>query len=241
MTWIEKVKHDLWKQYRITPRIVENFKTRYKKYNHRATFFFENTEDPWKQAPPGYHRWYFYKRQDYEKIRNLKRSLVDLGDSIKFRNEWHETFVYFESLKSLLDAVPGEYLENIRTLELMNKDTISAKENFTHDYPVELTVRPKLPFDKYRYRVYTATSSKVRYNIGTDNLRGIYRALTAYDGIYIPDRFIQYSGHNWNPDTYFYSETLDWLPLLYMMEPRYIKRIEQFKTVEELQNNDSTT
>lgn len=247
MTWINDIERELESRYSITPRITENYKTRYRRYNHRAVFFFERddtekAENIREATSLGWnYRFSFYERHDYKQVIKLKDAIVPkLGNSVKIRNEWYETLVYFENLDSFLSAVPAEQLENLIRLELMAPLAVSAKQNFSHDYPVELTVKPRLPFDKYRYRIYTATSSKVRRSIGTENLLSIYGSLKAYEGIYVPERFERYVERHWNPDTYFYSETLDWLPLIYMMDPRYIKRIEQFKTTEELEQDDTT-
>lgn len=236
MTWINEIESGLISRYNISPRIVENYKTRYKYYNHRAVFYFQNDDpDIWDR------QFSRFGRHDWTKASKLRIVLIDkLGKDIKFRNEWYETFVYFKDLDALITAIPEDLLESLECLELMSPSAESAKQNFSHEYPVELSIRPRLPFDKYRYRIYTATSTKVRNSIGRENLLNIYGSLKAYDGIHISGRFERYVDRSWNPDTYFYSETLDWLPLIYMMDPRYIKRIEQFKTTKELDDNDTT-
>lgn len=246
MTWINDIERDIESSYSITPHIVENYKTRYRRYNHRAVFYLvehadekaDHVEDLFKGTSFSH---YTFGRHDWRKATQLRSALLaKLGNTAKLRNEWIETFVYFEDVNDFLKAVPKDLLQYLRKLELMAPGAVSAKQNFSHDYPVELTVKPRLPFDKYRYRIYTATSSKVRRSIGTENLLSIHGSLKAYEGIYIPDRFERYVERHWNPDTYFYSETLDWLPLIYMMDPRYIKRIEQFKTSKELEQDDTT-
>lgn len=236
MTWINEIQRDLQSRYNINPSIVENYKTRYKHYNNRAVFYFQNDNpDIWDRP---FSR---FGRHDWTKASKLRIILTDkLGKDIKFRNEWYETFVYFKNLDTLIAATPKYLLESLECLELMSPLAEAAKQNFSHEYPVELSIRPRLPFDKYRYRIYTATSTKVRNSIGRENLLNMHGSLKAYDGIYMSDRFERYADRSWNPDTYFYSETLDWLPLIYMMDPRYIKRIEQFKTTEELEDNDTT-
>lgn len=234
MTWIDDVQTKIKKQYKIAPLIAENYKTRYKHYHNRAGFRLVLDDKNFEETS-------YWRNHDWGKFHQLKAALTSkLGNNIKLRNEWFETFVYFKDLDAFLAAIPKNLIPYLSSLELMNPCAIVAKENFVHDYPVDLVVKPRLPFDKYRYRIYTATNGKVRNSIGQENLLSIYGSIKAYDGIYVPQRFERYVERSWNPDTYFYSETLDWLPLIYMMDPRYIKRIEQFKTTKELEENDAT-
>ena len=235
MTWIDNTKLELRKKYWISPVIIENYQTRYKRFHHRAAFRFEVKGK--SEMPRG-----IWDRRDWQSSNEVARSLRQaLGDEVKIRNEWSETFVYFNDLDGLIKALPRRYRNNLVRLELMLSDAIEAKQKFTHDYPVTLTVKKHLPYNRYRYRVYLVTSSKVRRSIGTDNLTAICSALTAYDGLKLDSRFMFYAPRaGYAPNVYFYAETLDWLPLIYMMEPRYIKRIEQFATTEEIKNNEHT-
>jgi hypothetical protein len=229
MTWINDIKQQVKKDYNIEPRIVENYQTRYKKYHHRAAFRFE--------IAPG-EPSYSWSGHDWQSSGRMARGLRDaMGDNVRIRNEWTETFVYFNDLTVLLDAVPRQYQKSLIRLEIMQPEAVAAKQNFTHDYPVELSVRKQLPYNRYRYRIHLAGSGKIRKSIGESNLAAIYDVLKAYEGIQISSKFSRYATRAWYlPDTYFYAETLDWLPIIYIMEPRYIKRIEQFITTKEIHN-----
>lgn len=230
MIWIDNIKLELYKKYSISPVMMENYQTRYKRFYHRAVFRFELK---------GVISHSIWDRRDWQGSNEVSRCLIQaLGDEVKIRNEWSETFVYFNDLDRLIDAVPKQYRKNLIRLELMQTDAIKAVQKFTHDYPVELTVRKTLPHSQYRYRIYLTNSGKVRRSIGTNNLTAICSALTAYDGLKLDSRFMVYAPRaGYTPDVYFYAKTLDWLPLIYMMEPRFIKRIEQFATIEEIKND----
>lgn len=227
MTWINDIKQQVKKDYKVEPRIVENYQTRYKQYHHRAAFHFELDK-----SDPGYS----WSRHDWMSSTRMARSLRDaMGDNVRIRNEWTETFVYFNDLSALMNAVPRQYRKNLIRLEIMQPEAVVAKQNFTHDYPVELSVRKQLPYDRYRYRIHLTGSGKIRKSIGESNLSAIYSALQAYEGLKFSNSFGRYATRAWYlPDTYFYAENLDWLPMIYIMEPRYIKRIEQFTTTKEL-------
>lgn len=229
MTWINEITQQVKKDYNVEPRIVENYQTRYKKYHHRAAFRF--TLDDYGPGP----NWI---RRDWESSVAMGRSLQSvLDNNVRIRNEWTETFVYFTDLTAFLDALPQQYRKNLIRLEIMRPAAVVAKKNFTHDYPVELSVRKQLPHNRYRYRIYLTSSGKIRKSIGEPNLSAIYSALQAYEGLKFNNSFSRYATRAWYlPDTYFYAENLDWLPMIYLMEPRYINRIEQFATTEELKN-----
>lgn len=238
MTWINDIEKELECRYGIVPDIANNYKLRYNKYTHRASFVFEPDENDVYNSL--HSNWYFphSRRKASALINYLKTAL---GDKIKFRHEWYETFVYFNDVYELMSVIPNNYLKNLKKLELMPASVVSATQNFTHDYPVKLVIKNKLPFDKYRYLVYTVTRSKDRRDIGQHNLESIFEAVASYEGIRIPLNFSRFHSRTYNPDTYFYSETLEWLPIIYLIEPRYVKRIEQIQTTKEINNNDTAT
>lgn len=234
MTWTSKLKQDLKNKYNISIKVSENLKKRYGK-NHRASFWFDNNTEV------GELNRYIYHRKDVNKSWQLKQHLRrKFGSDVKIRNEWSDDFVYFDDLYTFLDCVPKKYLKHMTSLEVMDPLLIEAQNIKLDDYQKEISFCKKLPFDKYRYQVYIVTSVNERNNIGHDNLLHLRLSIEAYDGIKGNDTFSKSHKHRyWVPDTYFYAETLDWLPLVRLMEPRYIKKIKQFKTLEEIQNENS--
>ena len=106
---------------------------------------------------------------------------------------------------------------------------------------MSLTVSKKLPFNRYRYRVYVTNSGKVRRSIGPSNLRHIFGALNNYSGIKFTQCFKRYHDKEWTyiPSLYFYAESLDWLPIIVLTEPRYVTRIEEIKTSKEIENESA--
>jgi hypothetical protein len=227
---------DLKNKYNITPRISENYKQRYKKY-HRACFKFDMEyvrDDNFDK--------YLYSRKDIAKSHRLRKWVnANLKFDIAVRNEWSCDFVYFNDLTYLLDNIPKEFRDYIHSLEIMDPALVDAQNTKFDDQQIEIAFCTKLPFDKYRYQVYIVTNNSDRNNIGYDNLLHLRKSIEAYNGIKSNNTFAQSHKYSWwVPETYFYSETLDWLPIIRLMEPRYIKKIKQFKTLEEVQNENST-
>jgi len=233
MTWITDLKYELERKYNITPKVSENFKQRYKKY-HRACFRFDNSDTEIE-----FSRFMLYSPKDIPKSTRLKKYISTLPDVV-IRSEWTDEFVYFDNLTHLLNDMPLEFLDHIHSLEVMNPLLINSSTQ-TDDYQNEIAFCTKLPFDKYRYQVYIVTSANERNKIGHDNLLHLRLSIEAYNGIKVNDTFTKSHKHRWwVPETYFYAETLDWLPLIRLMEPRYIRKIKQYKTLEEVQNENST-
>ena len=228
MTWITNKQDWLKKTYNVEPKVIENTKVRYKKYCNRAVF---NLRD---ESADRYYRY------DPEKSSKLHKALTPLGNSIRMRHEWIYMHVYFNDLVELMDAIPSKLYNDLVSIELMSDEHADAILNYKHDYPVRLTVANKLPYDCYRYRVYVASSSKVRKKIGASNLAHIYNAITAYDGIKFTPSFAYTKNTEWCwTNTYFYAKDLDWLPMITLMEPTYIRQIEEIKTKKEVENESS--
>ena len=236
MTWITNLKYELEHKYNITPRVSENFKSRYKKH-HRACFEFINPE----LVDYVFNNKYLYNRKDFNKSTELKKYINEnFGSDIIIRNDCYGDFVYFNDLTDLLDNIPQEFIDNIRSLEIMDPTLVKAQNTDSTNHQTEIAFCAKLPFDKYRYQVYIVTSANERNNIGHDNLLHLRLSIEAYNGIKVNDTFTQSHKHRWwVPETYFYAETLDWLPIIQLMEPRYIRRIKQYKTLKEVKNENS--
>ena len=235
MTWITDIKCTLKDKYNITPKVSENFKTRYKKH-HRACFVFNNPDLGMEYELSKY----LYNRKDISKSYRLRKWINEnFRHAVKIRNEWTDDFVYFDDLTYLLDNLPEEFRGHIHSLELMDPALVEAQYTNLDDQQNEIVFCTKLPFDKYRYQVYIVTSNNDRNVIGYENLLHLRQSIEAYDGIKTNHTFAQSHKHSWwVPETYFYAESLDWLPLIRLMSPKYIRKIKQYKTLKEVQNEN---
>lgn len=234
MTWITDLRHELVDKYNITPKVSEHFKTRYNT-NHRACFVFDNPDVLYYE-----YNKYLYNRKDISKSHRLRKWINEnSGSDVKIRNEWASDFVYFNDLTYLLDNIPKEFRDHIHSLEIMDPALVNAQTTKVDDQQIEIAFCTKIPFDKYRYQVYIVTSSSDRKNIGYNNLLHLRQSIEAYNGIKSNNTFAQSHTYSWwVPETYFYADSLDWLPMIRLMEPRYIKKIKQYKTLEEVHNEN---
>ena len=226
MTWIDKIKEDVSQKYNITPKISENFDVKYKRYHHMAFFRLSD-----------HRRRYTYSPQ----ASGLRNRLCDvleekLRDTVRTQWFWDEVRVYFENLDQFLAAIPKNQRKFLTELSIMRPTVIDARKKFTHEHPVHFMVRNKLPFDKYRYRVWVSGSNRVRKRIGVGNLEHLCDLLSAYDGVHIPNKRALTRPNN-SSGGYFYSETLDYLPMIYLSDPSYIRKIEYYQTTEEIEKS----
>jgi hypothetical protein len=240
MTWTTDIKHELKHKYNIVTRVSENFKPRYKKY-HRACFEFINPKIGHGDDGDVYYNRYLYNRKDIQKSLELKKYInKNLGPNVLIRNDFYGDFVYFDNLTYLLDNIPQEFHKHIHSLEIMAPDFIKQQHTDFMNIPGEITFCTKLPFDKYKYQVYIVTSASERKKIGHSNLLHLRNVIEAYNGIKGNNTFTESHKHSWYvPETYFYAKTLDWLPMIQLMEPRYIRKIKQYKTRKEVKNENS--
>lgn len=235
MTWTKNLENKINTKFGISARVHENFKSRYKRYHHRAAFkFVRQHNDSMKD--------FFLDRHDWEQAHELTVCLTKaLGDAVRVRNEWYETFVYFENLENFLSAVTEKQMKSLLYIDAMSDINIRAKDNYESDFRINLSVVRQLPYKKYRYRIWLVTSSKQRHNIGLQNITQMCDTINAYDGIRQTSAFERIKqGRYYCDNLYFYSETLDFLPMIALMDSRFIKHIEHFKTSEEIKNETTT-
>ena len=215
-------------------RFKTNNKVFYKKFYHKATFEFKSRAE--------LSRNYSYNQTDsvsgWSMFRSLEKSMTS---DIRCKMGYCEGYVYFTDYNDLIANLRNEDFQRLLRMEIMPEQTIAAINEFKHEYQVTLSVVKSLPFDTYRYKVHINTSSKIRKQIGTQNLGSIVNLLTAYDGIRITERFnnAARSTYAYSSGTYFYCKDLEWLPMITLMDPRYIKRIEKLKTQTEINDENA--
>jgi hypothetical protein len=206
-------------------RFKTNNKVFYNKFYHKATFEFKT------RSENGYNQTDWVRGQAM--FRSLEKTMTS---DIRCKMDFCEGRVYFTDYNDLIANLRDEDFQRLLSVEIMPEQTIAAINDFKHEYQVILSVVKSLPFDTYRYKVHINTSSKIRKQIGTQNLGSIVNLLAAYDGIRITESFAiaARATRPYSSSTYFYCKDLEWLPMIILMDPRYIKRIEQLKTQMEL-------
>ena len=227
MMQTDLIQRQLKTQHGVDVRVTENLKIFYKNFAHKATFGlrFRNFNSNWGT--------------DYTRGQKIFSHLTaTMKTEIRTRIGFQEGYVYFNDLDDFLSAIGNLHIKDLNALALMDQAVITAGKKFTHEYSVKLAVVKSLPWDTYRYKIYVNTSSKMRKRIGDQTLSAIANLLKSYNGIKFTDRFEFFATRSYvySSGTYFYSQDLEWLPMIALMDPRYIKHIEQFKTQTEINN-----
>lgn len=209
-------------------KVHENLKFFYKDFAHKATFslmYHSNNRLGWSTNWELGHKIF-------------QHLALTMQTSTRTRAGYLEGYVYFNDVDDFLNSIHSSHLQHLVKLDLMDQSLIDASQKFTHDYSVKLAVVKSLPWDTYRYKIHVNTSSKIRKSIGVQTMSAIANLLKCYNGIKVTDRFERHASrvYSYSSGTYFYSQDLDWLPIVTMMDPRYIKNIEQFKTQTEINN-----
>ncbi len=215
MTWITDIKNHIEKKYSTTVKVVESSQTRYK-FQHRAVFNFYVKDFPLNHLT---------SRNDFKCI------LVDkLQDQIKIRSDWTTTFVYFNDIDQLMSAVPAEYFLTLDRLEIMHPNTNAVIEQSDELYPVIPLLKKKLPHNRYRYRILC--NNRLLYTMPKQEVHNLCSVIESYEGVRLCNNF----KYRWRYDEkYFYAESLEWLALLIMIEPRLIRQIQRYVTPGELE------
>lgn len=96
----------------------------------------------------------------------------------------------------------------------------------------------KLPWGKYRYKIYWATHASEKKKIGNDAMYAIEVQLRhcrqiKHSAALFTQMHQRYT--SWM-STYFYAEDIDWMPIICLIDERFIKKIELYITQEELES-----
>jgi len=157
---------------------------------------------------------------------------------------YYNVLVYVEDADAALKAIPRKLLNECIELQLMEHSVADFYNSFkTEDFKGVLSVRKKLPYDKYRYRVNFSNSFKKYASLDEQQLKNAAQLLKGYRGLCFPHdfekrmtRFHNYQGYYSQP--YFYAENLDWLSMFLLATPSIIHSIELFKTEEEINQGE---
>lgn len=145
--------------------------------------------------------------------------------------------VYTMNPTKLLGGLPSEFMGMIAEVSIMKDEILEhLKTKPENTFRTVNTVVKKLPFGKYRYRTHYATDGRDKRKIGKDALETIAANLSIYPGIRWNDRLtdrVTMIRSTWDA-TYFYSEDVDWITMVNLVDSRFIKKIEYFTVEKEL-------
>lgn len=238
MSWTDKLGADLVARYGVDAGINENLLLKFGKWQHRITMdlSIEDGRDGQLERD-AFGRW----RRPY-KPRLEASQVAAIYKNRGVTAHWRagsdcQMFIYTNNLEELLEILSYDHRQRIQVIDYMRPETAATYANGpVSQYKTSLTVKKLLPYGMYRYKIHVATNKKIRTSIGKKSLAAVVSQLDNYKTL-LPDRFREratlltaYS------DNYFYAMDLDWLMIISLIDPRYIKHIEEIKTLEEVEN-----
>lgn len=207
-------------------KIVPNRKLYHKEYAH----VIELNDRPYSG---------FFNSRNYLEIRASFETQADKLKAnkklaLKTRVEGYTLRLYTNDVESVLNALPAKMRRMVTLIQLMEPEVLkhivtTPKETYR---TIDRVVK-KLPHGNQRFKVYYANRYNVKEAIGSESLEGILFHLKQYPSLRWTDDLeaqITSVRGNWN-ETFFYCTDLDWLPMVTLIDSRFIKRIERL-TVE---------
>lgn len=164
-------------------------------------------------------------------------------DEFRTRNEYYSLNIYCLDLLKVLNILPLSHLKKWKYVEVgQMEDSVQKESTIKPELPKAITtVVKKLPYNTWRYRVHWQPGYRTLQKIGAEALGAIVDQINndpntkSFD-----DQTSQRikRGNYWGT-SYFYTNSQDVLCLITLITPLFIKRIEKFTTLEEL--NEKTT
>ena len=183
----------------------------------------------------------------------IRSTILNPIRSKKLHRTWFNTRLDYFCL-SIYTTHPEEVLQIIADSDIMFDDKpvmncicfIDIMEPETLTYlrkPVEDSYKSshklckRLPYNKYRYKIYWATQHKDKRAIGTESMSAISMQLSHCDQIrftkQLANEFVR-TYTSWHA-TYFYATDLDWIAMINLIDHRFIKKIEVYKMENEIE------
>jgi hypothetical protein len=164
-------------------------------------------------------------RLEHGSLRIYTANVIGALDLIDASNIFHQ------------DAHIMSYVSEIQIMDPVYQAKLA--EPVTDSFRTVNTLCKKLPYNRYRYKIHWAVQSKDKRLIGIDAMNAIALQLSNFDQIK-PGGKMMYKEMarvytSWS-STYFYAEDLDWVPMICLIDERFIKKIERFQTQEEVES-----
>jgi hypothetical protein len=206
-----------------------NYKKYYRIYPHVIRFHCKSNNAQWGSL---------YREVE----KRLHPNLV--AKECRLRNEGYDLNVYCLDVAKTLSCIPDTVLKGLSTVEIAEMTELVREESsIKPELPrAETTVVKRLPYGNWRYRVHWPTNYRIMKRIGTDALNSIFDHIQNDEASRsFNDRTLENfkRGYYWGGSSYFYTNSENILCLISLINPTFIKRIEKFTTLEEL--NEKTT
>lgn len=168
----------------------------------------------------------------YSELRNKVNS-----DEYSTRCEYYSLNIYCNNPKDVIKSLKINTLKSWANIEIEEMDEkVLGETSIRPELPrAQTVVVKKLPRNQYRYRVHWPTSHQIFAKIGGESISAIADQIKND-----PNSRIDYGtverlkrGNFWGTP-YFYTNSEDLFCIISLINPLFIKKIEKFTTLEEL-------
>lgn len=207
--------------------IKNNTKLYYNKFGHVLTV---SKHTDWRDHKE-HNDWRMIMHKLKETIHHSKIKHV-------IRMEWSTLRIFTNDVEDILKIMPPKILkENLDSVGIMRDDVRASLMEKPDTYRSVYTVVKKLPWDQYRHKVYYVNDARHKRMIGKDALEAIAQQISQTPGVKWTRKHqdnCSSLSHSYDAP-YFYSTDLDWLPMVMLINPRFIKKIEHIKLESEIE------
>lgn len=207
--------------------VRENVKLYYGKYGHVVTI----------TRPSDYR-----DQSAHQKWRKIMHDLRLLLEQHKVdhvsRMEWSTLRIFTNDLDSVIKVLPANIKRReLESVGIMRDEIRASYADKPETYRSVYTVVKKLPWNQYRHKVYYVSDARQKRAIGREALSAIAQQISSTPGVLWTAKHkhnCDNLNHNWKA-TYFYSTDLDWMPMVMLINPRFIKKIEHIRLESEIE------
>jgi hypothetical protein len=193
------------------------------------------------------------RHNDFYRVKNmfssLKRALKKKFTEVNLatRNEEMGMRIYTNKLPEVLALIKScnisyndvPVMRFVTDIHIMDPATeAKLRQPVTDSFRTVNVICKQLPFKKYRYKIHWATHSRDKRKIGHEALTAIKLQLANIEQIRTTKGLLAELDRTYSSwhSTYFYAEDLDWVPMICLIDWRFIKKIERYQTQEELES-----
>ena len=183
------------------------------------------------------------KSNNYTDTRKLNATVyAELKDKVSSneystRCEYYSLNIYCKNVEDVIAALNISTLKSWADIEVAKmEEHVQQESSIRPELPrAQTVVVKKLPRNQYRYRVHWPTSHQIFAKIGGESISAIADQIKND-----PNSRIDYGtverlkrGNFWGTP-YFYTNSEDLFCIISLINPLFIKKIEKFTTLEEL-------
>lgn len=207
-----------------------NYKKFYNSYPHVIRL------NDWREGPS--------RHQESRELRNkIYMALQKINaENYRTRHEFYEMCIYCTDPYEILSAISVSLLKKYVSVDigLMSVEVVEESNSKVQLPRAQTVVVKKLPYNEYRFRVHWPRNYTFE-KIGLDALGAIIDQInndsrTKKLNDYATQKLK--AGRFWGA-SYFYTNSEDLFSIISLINPLFIKKIEKFTTLEEL--NEKTT